>query len=596
MGLADYMTLPTLYCEIEADRIKCFSKFVHWDLLNEIPGRAYKGGGSDYVTLPLSWVSLVCLSNSFENLELGPLLHAWAEYFYTSVVEPCTLLRTGEGEGFITNDLLADIAMLMPPERSPINPKMRRYQVAAALLLATARRFILLDEQGTGKMTEVATTLALYPTTLPALIVSPGNTLHTWQRELALFGIESVILDGTPAQRRKMFDTFNPEEGGPQVMITTYGLVSKHSRVFGYGNIKLSDEQKQWKELNQIDWATVCADEAHRIKDPQSDQTRAMWGVSHQAVYRWALTGTPIEKSPKEMWALLHFVDPDAWSSSTVFQDRWVETKDTFYGVPEIVGMREDRIEEWRQVSEWMWRRKKLEGMPPVSREVAYCDLTGKTLKAYKDMEKQLMAEVGETDTVLFAQNHMVKAGRLRIMAQGPVEMETEIVDGKEVVSVTPVEKSPKLDLFVEKLADFAGTPVVCWFKSVPLMRMAEARLTTKKIPFVKIDGSMNNKARDNAGQAFQNGEVDVVLCSVSAASEGVTLTRAPARIIVDQDWSLIRNDQKDKRNERIGSEIHDELFEVLLITRNTIEEDQVTNRIEKAEMRDSIISPLAIS
>lgn len=596
MELTDILMLPNLHCEIAQGKIKCHSKFVHWDLLNEIPGVSFKGSGHDFVTLPLSWVSLVCLSRSFEDLTLSPELTEWAEAYYTNVIEPCTLLRTGEGEGFVTDELLADIAALMPAERSPIEPRLRRYQVAAALLLATAQRFILLDEQGTGKMTEVATTLSLYPDTLPALIVAPGNTHYTWQRELAVFGLESVILEGTPAQRRKIFETFDPETG-PSIMITSYGLVSKHSRVLGHGNIKLTEEQRQEKELNGYQWASVTADEAHRIKDPDSVQTRAVWGVRRNAKYRWALTGTPIEKSPTEFWALLHFIDPDAWPSSVKMRDRWVQTAPSFYGPDKIIGMRHDRIDEWKAVTEWMWRRKMMEGLPPVSREIRYCELVGKAATAYKSMKKQLMAEVGETDTVLFAQNHMVKAGRLRIMAQGPVDTLVEVDDkGNELITVIPVEKSPKLDLLMETLEDWEGTPLIVWFKSIPLMRLAEARLDKADMKYTKIDGSMANAKRDEAGQAFQRGDVDIILCSVSAASEGVTLTRAPARIIVDRDWSLIKNNQKDKRNERIGSEIHDELYEINLVTRDTIEVDQMEDLLEKEKMRDAVISPFSAS
>lgn len=563
----------------------------HNDTLKEIPGVKFIGGGADYWRFPLTWATLVCLTRSFPNLTLSDELSDWAHQAWQRI-EMLNMLRRGEGEEYVTDEMLEQFAAIMPPNRSPLSPVNRRYQVAGALLLASAERFLLLDEQGTGKMTEAAMALSLYPETLPALIVSPASTLYTWKRELELFGIKAAILDGDAAKRRKVLADF---DGG--ALICSYNIVSKHSRVAGYGNITLTDEQRTPKELNEIEFNTVVADEIHRAKSPKAIQTRALWAVRERARFRWGMTGTPIEGSPLDFWALLHFVDPISWPSSVKFRDRWVDHSFNLWGGIEVNGIRDDRSAEWRDVSEHFWRRKMLEGMPPVVEEVRYCELKGKHLKAYKDMEKQLMAETGEDNVVLFAQNHMVKAGRLRQLAQSMIEVEyTTDKDGNEVVNVTPVEPSPKLDLLMDTLPDFEGVPLLLWFDSVKFMRLAEARLAKEGYQFEVIDGSMTAKDRDNAVQSFQGGSVDMLLLSIMAASEGVTLTRAPVAINVEQDWSLLRNDQKDRRNLRIGSEVHDEIRSVLLMTRGTIEEEQYEDRAAKRARRDEVISPQSVS
>jgi hypothetical protein len=167
----------------------------HNDVLREIPGHRFIPKGEDYWRFPLTWTTLVCLARSFPNLTLSADLQDWAEMKW-SHIEAITTLRTGEGEGYIDDDLLKRLNDLTPQSRSLIEPVERRYQAAGALLLATAERFLLLDEQGTGKMSEAALALGLYPDTLPALIVSPASTLYTWKRELALFNIDAAILDG----------------------------------------------------------------------------------------------------------------------------------------------------------------------------------------------------------------------------------------------------------------------------------------------------------------------------------------------------------------------------------------------------------------
>lgn len=590
------MEMPPVKATVAYGHIALKTQFVHSELAATVPGAKFVAKGQDYWRVPLTWTSVVCLVGTFgDKLDMDQSLLDWINLEWKSRVEPVHKLRTGQGEEIVTDELLAQIDALCPPERSPLTPVNRRYQVAATLLLATAKRFLLLDEQGTGKMTEAAMALHLYPDTLPALIVSPASTIYTWQRELAVFGIESVILDGTAVQRRKEIERV--ASGDVKVAICSYGMVPKHSKVAGYGNIKLTDDHRTPKELNEIEWQCVIADEVHRASSPKTVQTRALWAVSENAPYRWGMTGTPIEQSPLQFWALLHFIDPESWPSKVKFQDRWVDYTENWFGGIDVNGIRADRMDEWKRVSEITWRRKMAEGLPPVENEMRFCTLKGKHLKMYKDMAKQLMAETGEDDAVLFAENHMVKAGRLMQMANSYIEIETYIDDdGEEQVEVTPIEPSPKLDLMMETLEDYEGTPLLLWFAHVKFMRLAEARLDEAGIRYAVIDGSMSAKARDKSVTDFQSGEVDILLLSVAAASEGITLTRAPVSINVQRPHSFIMDEQKAKRNHRIGSEIHDVIQVVDLVTKDTVEEDQIVAKLRKSEIMNSVIDPNATS
>lgn len=599
--LSKLMELPEVRAEISYGHIALITKFVHSELAATIPGGTFVGRGEDYWKLPLTWTTLVCLTNSFgEHLKMSDELVKWANAEYEYRVKPILDLRTGEGEAVVTDELLAQVAALCPESRSPlpssVDPVERRYQVSGALLLATAKRFLLLDEQGTGKMTEVAIALSLYPDTLPALIVAPASTLYSWQRELAMFGIDAEIIDGTAAQRRKSIFKFQAEDG-PKVAVCSYGILAKHSHVLGYGNIKLSDDHRTPKELNEVSWQTVVADEVHRAKSPKAVQTRALWAVSSRAEYRWGTTGTPVEQSPLDFWALLHFVDPESFSSKVKFQDRWVDYRENWFGGIDVLGIKAERLEEWRQISELYWRRKMSTGLPPVEPETRYCVLKGKHLTAYNAMAKQLMAEVGEDDAVLFAENHMVKAGRLVQLANSYVDVEEVFNEetGETDVIVTPIEPSPKLDLLMDTLEDISD-PCILWFSHVKFMRLAQERLSKAGIDHVVIDGSMSSKARDNSVVAFQEGKVDLILISIAAGSEGITLTRAPISINVQRPDSLIMDRQKSFRNRRIGSEIHDVIKEIDLVTMGTIEEDQITAKERKVDIHDQVIDPNATS
>lgn len=534
------------------------------------------GRGKDYWHVPRTWVSLKVLIRLFpDGIEWDQDVLDWANSIWTARIEPSLALRN-EGA---KPEWVSAIAQNLPDGISS-----KDYQVAGALFLATARRAMLLDEQGTGKMTQTALTFSLYPDTLPALVICPKNVTYTWKRELAKFGIESVVVDGAAAERRKQFTEFGG--GTSQVLIISYGLMAKHSRVAGFGTIKLTEEQKQHKELNDTLWQTVVADEGHRIKDPTTVQTRACWGVSEHAPYRWITTGTPIESNVLDFWALLHFIDPAEWPTKTKFLDMWVLVLPSFYGGIEIGGLNPQTEAEFRSLTEWHWRRQlKSDDLPPVSYDLRFCELDSKSKTAYKNMKKQLMAELDSDGTfdTLFAANNMVKAGRLKQMASSTI-----VIDADDKIRM--VEPSTKLDALEEAMEDYADLPSIYWFDNRDLLHMWEARLTKAGTEFVSVHGDVTGKDRDDAIQRFQAGLVDHILLTYGAGSEGTTLTRAPVAYRVQRPWSFLKDSQAPYRNLRIGSEIHDKITYVDIVCKGTMEEEWLDRLEEKGESAQEIL------
>jgi SNF2 family DNA or RNA helicase len=579
--LPDLMSAPNLNISLDDDPAKfrvSGGTYMHKDRIASIPGSRFVGGGKDYWTIPRSWAALKVVVRLFpNNITWTSEAVEWANQIWTGLVEPSLSLRN-EGAKQEWVDAVA--------EKLPKGVVPKAYQVAGSFYLATAHRAMLLDEQGTGKMTQTGLTLSLYGVELlPCLIVCPKNVVYTWQRELARFGIESVVVDGGAAERRKQFAEFAASESC-KVLIISYGLMLKHSKVEGFGTIKLTEEQKQHKELQETRWVTVVADEAHRLKDPTSVQTRACWAARNGATNVWALTGTPMEKNVLDLWALLHFIDPVEFPSKTKFLDLWVMTAPNYFGGIEILGLRPDTEEEFRSVTEWHWRRV-LQGadLPPEVFDVRYCTLEGKHLKAYRDMKKQLMAEVdsdGSYDT-LFAENHMVKTGRLKMMASSAI-----MIDVND--NVRMVEPSWKLDAAQDALKDYGGHAIIYWFDNRDLLHLWEKRLEKAEIGHVSIHGDITGKDRDNAVQAFQRGDVDHILITYGAGSEGITLTRSDVAFRLQRPFSYLKDSQAPFRNRRIGSEVHDQIVYVDFITKDSMEEDQIQRLTEKSAASQEIL------
>jgi SNF2 family DNA or RNA helicase len=73
----------------------------------------------------------------------------------------------------------------------------------------------------------------------------------------------------------------------------------------------------------------------------------------------------------------------------------------------------------------------------------------------------------------------------------------------------------------------------------------------------------------------FQQGQVRVVLGTIDAAGEGLTMTRARHLCFAQRHWSALKNTQAEGRVHRIGSEVHDSVEIIDLVSIGTVEERQ---------------------
>lgn len=85
------------------------------------------------------------------------------------------------------------------------------------------------------------------------------------------------------------------------VVITSYQLV-------------VSDE----KSFHRLRWEYIILDEAQAIKNVLSQRWTTL--MSFQAHNKLLLTGTPIQNTMAELWALLHFIMPNLFDSHEQFQ------------------------------------------------------------------------------------------------------------------------------------------------------------------------------------------------------------------------------------------------------------------------------------
>ncbi|KAM3961158.1 LOW QUALITY PROTEIN: chromatin-remodeling ATPase INO80 [Aphomia sociella] len=172
---------------------------------------------------------------------------------------------------------------------------------------------ILADEMGLGKTVQCIAFLCHVAERLgvwgPFLVVSPASTLHNWQQEMQRFVPDFKVVPywGSPGERKILRQFWerkdlHTRQAAFHVVVTSYQIV-------------VSD----LKYLNRVSWQYMILDEAQAIKSSASMRWKLLLGFSCRN--RLLLSGTPIQNSMAELWALLHFIMPTLFDSHEEFNE-----------------------------------------------------------------------------------------------------------------------------------------------------------------------------------------------------------------------------------------------------------------------------------
>ncbi len=355
------------------------------DLVRSLPGAKHIEMRRWRVAL--SWASCLALRGVFrERLVIGPLLEAWAWEEFTGRVQPALEARD---------------RALDPEADAEGDPRLRRYQRTGSDFLIASGGAVCGDDRGVGKTVTMIEALERQ-NAYPCLIVAEKVGKLVWSKHFEVWAphrsVTVVSSSGAKKARELAAET--------DVVITSYETLRTASRLAHYGNMALTAKQKTPGPLNRP-WAAVVADEAHKAKDPHSQQTRALWAVGDGAIGPcYALTGTP--GGPGDMWALLRFVSPEEWPSKTRFMNRYCTVTVGWHGGAEVTGLNPATEEEFRAAANPRFMRRtkalvapelppKIGGIDnPNGLVVRWVEMGAKQAKAYKEMEKKQVAWLDE--------------------------------------------------------------------------------------------------------------------------------------------------------------------------------------------------------
>lgn len=407
---------------------------------------------------------------------------------------------------------------------------------------------ILADDMGLGKTLQSIAYILSEPSEQPHLIVAPSSVVYNWKNECHKFApdLDVVILTGTPAERKEKIE----QSSQIDVWITSYATLRQDIEIY-----------------RDIPFQTMILDEAQFIKNYATKTSQAIRQI--QATRRFALSGTPIENSIDELWAIFQVVLPGLMPNQRAFRQLSNERIAMITRPFILRRLKEDVLKE----------------LPDKIESTYVSELTEDQRNLYVGYLRQLQEEAADSMKAGgFNQNRMkILAGltRLRQLCCHP-SLFIENYEGQ----------SGKLEQLMETVQNSIenGRRMLIFSQFTSMHDIIMEKLQEQGIGYFYLHGGTPSEERVEMSERFNNGENSIFLISLRAGGTGLNLTGADTVILYDLWWNPAVEDQATGRAHRFGQK---NVVQVIrLIAEGTIEEKIYDLQQKKRELVDQIIQP----
>jgi hypothetical protein len=405
---------------------------------------------------------------------------------------------------------------------------------------------IIADDMGLGKTLQVITLLMQFKAEgrfrdQSGLIIVPTTLLTNWQKEIERFApsLQSCIYHGTG--RRLPEDELD-------VLITSYGMLRSDLELLG-----------------RKKWAVVVIDEAQNIKNPGTEQAKAVKKL--KTPVRIAMSGTPVENRLSEYWSIFDFTNKGYLGSLKYFREEMANSIEMFRD--------ELKLEKFRKItSPFILRRLKtdksiISDLPEKIENDRFVTLTKEQAAIYENVVQSMIPGIEEEESGSFNRagmifkmmtalkqicnhpSHFLKKEDINPDLSGKASMLLEILE-------SIYENDEKVLIFTQykEMGDL-------------LVKMIEDHFGNKTL---FLHGSVSLKRRHELVTDFQEKkQFKTFILSIKAGGTGLNLTAANHVIHYDLWWNPAVETQATDRAFRIGQ--HKNVMVYRLISQGTFEE-----------------------
>ena len=352
------------------------------------------------------------------------------------------------------------------------------------------------------------------------------------------------------------------------VLITSYPLIRRDGEL-----------------LSGFKFRFCILDEAQNIKNAQSVGAEAVRQIDAQS--RYALTGTPMENHPGELWSIFNFVMPGYLLNNAAFMRQHGQ------------GQNAEALRT--KLRPFLLRRLKKDVLPELPDKVEQtiiAEPTPEQLDVYKASLLRLRGHVQE----LLGQHEDGQSafGRNRIEVLSAITELRQICCHPSLCLDSYEGSSGKLELLMDILPTALenGHRVLLFSQFTSMLNIIRNRLTEEGIGWLYLDGQTPAEERIALVEKFNSGMEktpetadvpDVFLISLKAGGSGLNLTGADTVIHYDPWWNPAVEDQATDRVHRIGQTRSVQVLR--LITKDTVEQGVLEMSQRKRALFDQVIT-----
>jgi len=389
------------------------------------------------------------------------------------------------------------------------------------------------------------------------VVVAPNSVYRNWIDEIQKHSDSNVI---HVHKDKSIYGdmTRHPERALKWFLINVEALSHKS----GVEKLKSLLARKNCRHL-------MILDESTTIKNRSAKRTRNICKLGKLANYRRILTGSPITKSPLDLYTQCEFLSPQllGFDSFFTFRARYAVMQQIEMGgkqmlFPKYYTNLEELTDKLKTFS-FRVRKKDCLDLPDKLYTVRKINLTVKQAEIYNRLKKFAYATINQ-DEVSFA-NKLTEILRLHQVTNGFVKSD----DG----TLQVFDDCPKLKELMEILEDTEGKFII-WANYVQNIKTIINKLKEKygANSVVSIFGEVSTEDRQQAVSKFQNdNSCRFFVGNPSTGGYGLTLTSASYVVYFSNSYNLEVREQSEDRAHRIGQDKN--VTYIDLIAENTIDE-----------------------
>ncbi|CAE7944080.1 Zranb3 [Symbiodinium necroappetens] len=398
---------------------------------------------------------------------------------------------------------------------------------------------------GLGKTAQALTLCSQFPSDFPLLVVCPSSLRGNWREEASRW-LPSSIVSNPERHIQVVLKGSDKLRHEARVVIVSYDLIAQQEA------FQQSAHGKKYR--------VVICDEAHFLKTPSSQRSKALRPILQETRRCALLTGTPALAKASELYSLLDCLLPGLLPTHNVFCKRYCNEKTLRLGK--------------RHVKQWEGCRLGDE---------LYAVLDAVMVRRFKkEVLSQLPAKRRQRVVLdrLSNEQGVLKELREKMSAFGRQPEEGDLQGGKngggataatELFRLTGLAKVDAVADYVQYLVE-AECRFLLFAHHQAVMDTLQQKLEKLKAGFIRIDGKTPSHKREQLVNEFRsNPAKQVALLSITACGQGLNLQVCSTVVFAELHWTPGTLLQAEDRAHRMGQQ--ESVNVHYLIAKDTLDE-----------------------